>query len=371
MRALPGRQNDLLQAERGPTLSGEGDAYPYRQGRASVTQRLELRYVVCSGTADRVPEEYKELAVAPLPADHGILWGQEPRGGRASRRGTPSSGPVVSGGMEVKEIRFDRRKAAAVTVFTHLARRRVCLARSQRGGPDALAATGSIGCASARRRARHAPLPVEKVVQQPKQGSTTPTAGRGASTLFFQGRGASPANEEQILVSKDKMDSLAPYRLRGEGSLSSVTTPRRAGHFRGEVRVAREEKASEAAPRRRRAAAPLAAALSDAGRRASAPGRVGRRDARRGRLGRRRRAPPAQARGASARRPSRASAARAASPRRASRSWSGKRLWTLQTGAMQSRRARHRCVRHLHRSATARLGVEIDGATTTTPPKIG
>ena len=30
-----------------------------------------------------------------------------------------SSGPVVSNGMEVKVIRFDRRKAAAVTIVTH------------------------------------------------------------------------------------------------------------------------------------------------------------------------------------------------------------------------------------------------------------
>ena len=179
------------------------DVYPYRQ---DARHALGWQYVVCSGAADQLPEEYKELAVAPRRPTI-TLCGQELEAVDIApeRR---SSGPVVSNGMEVKEIRFDRRKAAAVTIFTHSldveAPRRSHEERSTHW-PH-----GLIGLRVGKTARATYPLPVEKVGGNPRVADDL-MAGRGALTLFFfQDEEHHSANEEQILVSKDKMDLRLP-----------------------------------------------------------------------------------------------------------------------------------------------------------------
>ena len=179
------------------------DVYPYRQ---DARHALGWQYVVCSGAADQLPEEYKELAVAPRRPTI-TLCGQELEAVDIApeRR---SSGPVVSNGMEVKEIRFDRRKAAAVTIFTHSldveAPRRSHEERSTHW-PH-----GLIGLRVGKTARATYPLPVEKVGGNPRVVDDL-MAGRGALTLFFfQDEEHHSANEEQILVSKDKMDLRLP-----------------------------------------------------------------------------------------------------------------------------------------------------------------
>ncbi len=179
------------------------DVYPYRQ---DARHALGWQYVVCSGAADQLPEEYKELAVAPRRPTI-TLCGQELEAVDIApeRR---SSGPVVSNGMEVKEIRFDRRKAAAVTIFTHSldveAPRRSHEERSTHW-PH-----GLIGLRVGKTARATYPLPVEKVGGNPRVVDDL-KAGRGALTLFFfQDEEHHSALEEQILVSKDKMDLRLP-----------------------------------------------------------------------------------------------------------------------------------------------------------------
>ena len=179
------------------------DVYPYRQ---DARHALGWQYVVCSGAADQLPEEYKELAVAPRRPTI-TLCGQELEAVDIApeRR---SSGPVVSNGMEVKVIRFDRRKAAAVTIFTHSldveAPRRSHEERSTHW-PH-----GLIGLRVGKTARATYPLPVEKVGGNPRVADDL-MAGRGALTLFFfQDEEHHSANEEQILVSKDKMDLRLP-----------------------------------------------------------------------------------------------------------------------------------------------------------------
>ena len=213
------------------------DVYPYRQ---DARHALGWQYVVCSGAADQLPEEYKELAVAPRRPTI-TLCGQELEAVDIApeRR---SSGPVVSNGMEVKEIRFDRRKAAAVTIFTHSldveAPRRSHEERSTHW-PH-----GLIGLRVGKTARATYPLPVEKVGGNPRVVDDL-MAGRGALTLFFfQDEEHHSANEEQILVSKDKMDLRLPTDSEAKAHIFFGT---HAAQSKAIVtRHEREKKAAEA-----------------------------------------------------------------------------------------------------------------------------
>ena len=204
-RVVPCRADKTIyyKQSEGQRSKTRDDVYPYRQ---DARHALGWQYVVCSGAADQLPEEYKELAVAPRRPTI-TLCGQELEAVDIApeRR---SSGPVVSNGMEVKEIRFDRRKAAAVTIFTHSldveAPRRSHEERSTHW-PH-----GLIGLRVGKTARATYPLPVEKVGGNPRVADDL-MAGRGALTLFFfQDEEHHSANEEQILVSKDKMDLRLP-----------------------------------------------------------------------------------------------------------------------------------------------------------------
>ena len=204
-RVVPCRADKTIyfKQSEGQRSKTRDDVYPYRQ---DARHALGWQYVVCSGAADQLPEEYKELAVAPLRPKI-VMCGQELEAVDIApeRR---SSGPVVSNGMEVKVIRFDRRKAVAVTIFTHSldveAPRRSHEERSTHW-PH-----GLIGLRVGKTARATYPLPVEKVGGNPRVVDDL-MAGRGALTLFFfQDEEHHSANEEQILVSKDKMDLRLP-----------------------------------------------------------------------------------------------------------------------------------------------------------------
>ena len=220
------------------------DVYPYRQ---DARHALGWQYVVCSGAADQLPEEYKELAVAPRRPTI-TLCGQELEAVDIApeRR---SSGPVVSNGMEVKEIRFDRRKAAAVTIFTHSldveAPRRSHEERSTHW-PH-----GLIGLRVGKTARETYPLPVEKVGGNPRVADDL-MAGRGALTLFFfQDEEHHSANEEQILVSKDKMDLRLPTDSEAKAHIFFGTHAAQSKAI-----VARYEREKKKAEARAAAAAP-------------------------------------------------------------------------------------------------------------------
>ena len=229
------------------------DVYPYRQ---DARHALGWQYVVCSGAADQLPEEYKELAVAPRRPTI-TLCGQELEAVDIApeRR---SSGPVVSNGMEVKEIRFDRRKAAAVTIFTHSldveAPRRSHEERSTHW-PH-----GLIGLRVGKTARATYPLPVEKVGGNPRVVDDL-MAGRGALTLFFfQDEEHHSANEEQILVSKDKMDLRLPTDSEAKAHIFFGTHAAQSkaivARYEREKKKAEARAAAAAAPpraRRRRA----------------------------------------------------------------------------------------------------------------------
>ena len=330
------------------------DVYPYRQ---DARHALGWQYVVCSGAADQLPEEYKELAVAPRRPTI-TLCGQELEAVDIApeRR---SSGPVVSNGMEVKEIRFDRRKAAAVTIFTHSLD-----VEAPAGATRSVRRTGRTGssaCASARRRARRTPSRSRRWAATPR--GRRPHGGAGRSdALLLPGRGASLGERGTNSRVQGQDGPQAPYRLRGEGSHLLWHARRAEQGHRGEVR-AREEEGRGARRRRRRRRA-----RRRRRRRASTPrkGRAKRR--RRRRLGRRRSAGSASPR-RHRRRPSRASARARRPPRRASRSASSK-LWIY---CRLARCNLPTCTGPVHPSsspsATARLRSRSSGATTTTPPQ--
>ena len=314
------------------------DVYPYRQ---DARHALGWQYVVCSGAADQLPEEYKELAVAPRRPTI-TLCGQELEAVDIApeRR---SSGPVVSNGMEVKEIRFDRRKAAAVTIFTHSldveAPRRSHEERSTHW-PH-----GLIGLRVGKTARATYPLPVEKVGGNPRVVDDL-MAGRGALTLFFfQDEEHHSANEEQILVSKDKMDLRLPTDSEAKAHIFFGT---HAAQSKAIVtRYEREKKKAEA--RAAAAAAPPRAPPPRDRRRASAPGRVGRRDAGAA-ASAAEEAPQAQARGATAAAPheqAEAPDARREERREARPASDG---FTADWRDAICRRARDRCIHHLHRA---------------------
>ena len=332
-RVVPCRADQTIyfKQSEGQRSKTRDDVYPYRQ---DARHALGWQYVVCSGAADQLLDEYKELAVAPRRPTI-VMCGEEVEAVDIApeRR---SSGPVVSNGMEVKEIRFDRRKAAAVTIFTHSldveAPRRSHEERSTHW-PH-----GLIGLRVGKTARATYPLPVEKVGGNPRVADDL-MAGRGALTLFFfQDEEHHSANEEQILVSKDKMDLRLPTDSEAKAHIFFGT---HAAQSKAIVtRYEREKKKAEAR---------AAAALSDASRRASAPGRVGRRDAGAA-ASAAEEAPQAQARGATAAAPheqAHAPDARREERREARPASDG---FTADWRDAICRRARDRCIHHLHRA---------------------